>query len=147
MNNLTNTGLGIEYVKSSIERLLNDKVQIELLYKILKNIQQYPDESKYKTIKASKLNEYTRDVLRQMGFKYRVKDFQEILILDSNQYKLEIDMYVDVIEKRQSYMQQQKECQKTVIQQIKQDKEKQVKTHEELMYERLHRKKYNGWLT
>ena len=135
----------MEHFRFSIQKMLDKDVNVKVLYTILSNIK-YSDLDKYKTVKSRKLDQHTRDILELIGFKRTVELFEEYHV-----YQDSLEQYLDVVlselEKKKKNELRIQDHQKTVLEQIKKDKEASEKIHDTLMMERAQRRKNNGWLT
>lgn len=139
--------MDFEKIKFSIEKMIDHKeTDTSLLYTILTNIQCNMDQDKYKTIKVKKLNNHTKNILECIGFKRKVVMFEEFYVFDVSNTSV-LDLCLKVIGDKQKIVQKRELHKLAVSHQIKMEKQQKDIVHDQLMNERIQRKKYNGWLT
>ena len=139
--------MDFEKIKFSIEKMIDHKdVDPSLLYTILTNILSNMDQDKYKTIKAKKLNNHTKNILECIGFKRKVVMFEEFYVFDVSNTSV-LDLCLKVLGDKQKNVQNRELHKLVVYNQIKEEKQQKDIVHDQLMNGRIQRKKYNGWLT
>ena len=136
-----------ENLRYSISKMIDKpKTNLHVLHTILSNIITNPNESKYKRVQATKLNECTRDILTSIGFKYQVEDFKEYLVY-THGAKDDLVLFLEIINKKMNEVNVKKQHQLDIHAQLEKEKELVELTHVELMNDRFSRRKYGGWLT
>jgi hypothetical protein len=141
--------MNFEQVKFSIQKMIDHKdTYFNLLYTILTNIHNNKDVEKYKTVKTKKLNSHTKDTLTSIGFKQKVVMFEEFYVFqDSSVNWSTLKLFIEILDTKKEIIKQKKDHTKSVIKQIEKEKQQKQIVHQELMDERTHRRKFNGWLT
>lgn len=139
--------MDFEKIKFSIEKMIDHKeTDTSLLDTILTNILSNMDQDKYKTIKAKRLNNHTKNILECIGFKRKVVMFEEFYVFDVANISV-LDLCLKVLKDKQKNVQKRELNKLAVSHQIKMEKQQKDIIHDQLMNERIQRKKYNGWLT
>jgi hypothetical protein len=141
--------MNFEQLKFSIQKMIDHKdTDFNILYTILSNIKNNVDVEKYKNIKGIKINSHTKDILLSIGFKQKVVMFEEFYVFqDSSVNFSTMELFIEILDTKKEFLQKKKQHTKSVIKLIEKDKQQKQIVHNELMGERTHRRKFNGWLT